>query len=351
MHVLRSIPSLPAILFQLLILVAFAGPPAARGAIAEEAAAAIEKTNLYIEVVKNTERAVESWERYASWVNMKTGPTGKERYISYGMYDLYDVDDLLKQTKAVASGEPKSEALDTGMVRYIAAYEALAPIMNEAAGYYDREVYTADKLAKGKAYHTQMLPLATAFLAEREQVMPLLRARLLEVQALEVKAQEDRDPKSAATRTAHVMLAINLVFDTFSKQRPQQISGDEFEQMMSELGPDSPGEKFDQIIAGVKPVPDATIDVARFNAALERYQKAVAEFDTFSGDKPDDFDKFKPLPGEMLAFLRAFQEPLEKSGGKEFDGAGQMVGRITEQYYAMLNESQAVWASRLRHLP
>ncbi len=50
----------------------------------------------------------------------------------------------------------------------------------------------------------------------------------------------------------------------------------------------------------------------------------------------------------MLAFLIAFQEPLQKSGGREFDGAAPMYGRITEQYYAMLNESQRVWASGLR---
>ncbi len=132
-------------------------------------AAAVEKTNLFIEVAKGTERAVDSWERYASWVNMKTGPTGKERYISYGMYDLYDIDDLLKQTMAAASVEPKSEPLDAGMVQYIVAYQALAPVLTAAAGYYDREVYTTDKLAKGKAYHQQMVPLATAFLAERER--------------------------------------------------------------------------------------------------------------------------------------------------------------------------------------
>jgi hypothetical protein len=351
MHVLRSILSQHATLIRLLIFIAFLCPPVSRSASAQDAAAAIEKANLYIEVVKDTERAVDSWDRYTSWVNMKTGPTGKERYISYGMYDLNDVDDLLKKANAAASVEPRDEPLDAGMVRYIAAYEALAPIMNEAAGYYDREVYTVDKLAKGKAYHKQMVPLATAFLALREQVLPLLRARILEVQALEVKSQKERDATSAATLTANVMLAINRVMDTFPRQRPQQIAGDEMERMMAELGPDTPGEKFDQIIAGVKPALDAKIDAAKFNAALESYQKAVSDFDNFSGEKPEDFDKFKPLPGEMLAFLRAFQEPLEKSGGKEFEGAGPIVGRITEQYYAMLNESQTVWSSQLRQLP
>lgn len=320
-------------------------------AIAEDAAAAIEKTNLYIEVVKNTERAVDSWERYASWVNMKSGPTGKERYITYGMYDLYDVDDLLKQTKAAAASEPRSEALDSGMLRYIAGYEALAPVMNEAAGYYDRQGYATDKVAKGQQYHKQMVPLATVFLAERDHVSPLLRARIREVEALELAGLKSSDGSSAAFHTANVMLTLNRVIDTFPHQRPQPIASDEMEQMMAELGPDTPGEKFDQIIAGVKPIKDATIDVEQFNAAMKSYQEAVIGFDGFSGDKPDDFDEFKPLPSAMLEQLHALQEPLAKNGGREFQGAGQMVGRIVEQYYDMLNESQSIWNSQLRQLP
>ena len=58
-------------------------------AAAEDVDEAIQKANLYIEVARMTERARDSWERYASWVNMKTGPTGKERYISYGMYEAF----------------------------------------------------------------------------------------------------------------------------------------------------------------------------------------------------------------------------------------------------------------------
>ena len=63
------------------------------------------------------------------------------------------------------------------------------------------------------------------------------------------------------------------------------------------------------------------------------------------------FDTFKPMPGEMRIVLQEFQPLLVKSGGREFEGGGQMVGRIVERYYNMMNESQSVWGSRLRHLP
>ncbi len=311
---------------------------------------AIAKANLYIEVAKNTERAVESWERYASWVNMKTGPTGKERYLTYGMYDLYDVEPLLKEAREAAGREPKAEAVDAAMVKYIAAYEALAPVMREAAAYYDRQGYEADKMKLGKALHPKMVPLATAFLAERKAMMPVLRAHIGEVQALEVEVLEAKDGRTAAFHTAAVMTALHRVMDTFPRDRPERMNADEIDQMMAEIGPDTPGEKFEQLMAGVKPS-NASIDVARFGAALDAYAKAVAGFEGYKGETPKDFDRFKPMPGEMRIVLEEFQQPLVKSGGREFDGAGQMVMRLTQRYYDMMNESQSVWGSQLRHLP
>ena len=143
----------------------------------------LEKANVYIEIAKMTERAVESWERYASWVNMKTGPTGKEQYISYGMYDLYDLTGLLEEARAAAGKDPGVPQLDAAMTRYIDAYEALAPIINQASAYYDRSGYETDNAAEGQALHKEMVPLATAFLAERDAMMPELRAFVRDVES------------------------------------------------------------------------------------------------------------------------------------------------------------------------
>lgn len=319
-------------------------------AVAEDVQLAIEKANLYIEVAKSTERAVDSWERYASWVNMKTGPTGKERYLSYGMYELYDVEPLLKEAREAAGRELRAEAVDAAMVQYISAYEALAPVMGEAAAYYERQGYEADKMKSGKALHSKMMPLAMAFMAERKAMMPVLRAHLREVEVQEVATLEAAEGRTAAFHTANVMAALHRVMDTFPRERPDQMNADEMDQVMAEIGPDNFAKKFDQLMGGVKPS-NATIDVARFGAALDAYAKAVEGFEGFTGETPKDFDKFKPMPGEMRIVLQEFQEPLVKSGGREFDGAGQMVMRLTQRYYDMMNESQSVWGSRLRHLP
>ena len=57
--------------------------------------------------------------------------------------------------------------------------------------------------------------------------------------------------------------------------------------MINSLGPDAPGEKFDEIIAGVTPAKNVVIDVQRFGEELENYAGAVDKFDRFAGGKPE----------------------------------------------------------------
>jgi hypothetical protein len=324
--------------------------PAQSGA-AEDVQAALQKANAYIEVAKMTERAVESWERYASWVNMKTGPTGNERYISYGMYGLYDLAGLLDEARAAAGTEPGVPKLDAAMTRYIDAYEALAPVVNQASAYYDRNGYETDKAAEGQALHKRMVPLATTFLAERDAMMPQLRAFVRGVEQQELRAIETREGRMAAWQVGQVMHAANRVFDLFPRNRPQPIDSDTLDAMIEDLGPDTPGEKFDEIIAGVVPPQNAVIDVKQFGEELEEYAEAVELFERFAGEKPEGFAEFSAFPRQMLDMLRAFQGPLAESQGREFDGSGQMAGGIVEVYFAMLNAGNSIWGSQLRFLP
>lgn len=336
------------------LLILIAGSAGALGASlqaasAQDVQAALDKANVYIETAKGTERAVESWERYASWVNMKTGPTGKERYISYGMYDLSD--GSAKEVREAAGRPPSVPKLDAAMTRYIDAYEVLAPVINQASAYYDRKGYETDKAAEGKALHTRMVPLATAFLAERDAMMPELRSFVRDVEQQEIAAFETREGRTAAWQVGHVMHAVNRVVDLFPRQRPQPIDSDTLDEMIRGIGPDTPGETFDQIMAGVVPPQNVVIDVKLFGEALETYAEAVDAFDRFSGEKPEDFDEFQPLPRQMLDVLRAFQGPLTQSQGREFDGGGQMVNQIVEIYFSMMNAGSPIWGSQLRYLP
>ena len=99
-----------------------AGKPAAPSESPEQAT--IRKLNAYVGLLNRTLRAQESLARYQSWVNMKTGPTGRERII-YGLYGLYDVRGEITKAEAAMSQPPAMPELDGAMKDYIAAYQAL----------------------------------------------------------------------------------------------------------------------------------------------------------------------------------------------------------------------------------
>lgn len=318
---------------------------------AQDARTAIEKANLYIEVAKMTERAVDSWERYASWVNMKTGPTGNERYISYGMYPVYDIAGLLQEARRVSALKPNTPKLDAAVKRYIEAYEAAAPVLNRANDYYDRRGYRADGMAEGRKLHGQMVPLAGALLAAREAMLHDLRPFLRDVAQQELAAIEAREGRSKGWQAAHVVLAASRVFDLFPRTRSTPMSADMIDEKMRAIGPNTPGAKLDEIIAGVVPPQGVVIDMARFDAVLMGYAEAVETFDRFAAQKPDGLADFKELPRRLLNGLRALQEPLARNKGRDFDGSGPLAGRVVATYFAMLSASSGrVSGSQLRFL-
>jgi hypothetical protein len=321
-----------------------------QSAAAQDVRAAIQKANLYIEVAKMTERAVDSWDRYASWVNMKTGPTGKERYISYGMYKVYDIAGLLQEARRVAGLKPSTPKLDATMKRYMEAYEAAVPVLNRANDYYERKGYRGDGMAEGRALHAQMVPLATALLKEREAMLQELRAFLREVEQQELVAIEAREGRSRGWQAAQVIHAANRVVDLFPRTRPTPMSDEMIEEKMRAIDPKTPGSKLDEIISGVVPPQGVVIDMKRFDAALQRYAEAVEVFDRFAAEKPDGLKDFKDLPRRLLNGLRALQEPLARNQGRDFDNSGPLVGRVVEAYFSMLSASSSVSASQVHFL-
>jgi hypothetical protein len=321
-----------------------------QGAAAQDVRAAIQKANLYIEVAKMTERAADSWDRYASWVNMKTGPTGKERYISYGMYPIYDISGLLQEARRVAALKPGTPKLDATMKRYMDAYEVAVPVLNQANDYYDRKGYRTDGMAGGRSLHAQMVPLANTFLTEREAMLQDLRAFVREVEQQEVAAIEAREGRSRAWQAAHVMHTANRVIDVFPRTRPAPMSSDTIDEMMKTIGPNTPGAKLDQIISGVVPPQGVVIDMQRFDPAMKVYADAVEMFDRFAAEKPEGLKEFKDLPRQLLSGLRALQEPLARNQGRDFDGSGPLVGRVVQIYFQMLSASSPVSGSQLRFL-
>ncbi len=131
----------------------------------------VTKTNLYVKALNSVAGAQRSYDRYASWVNVKKGPTGKERYITYGLYDISksSVDDVTTAAKKGPGMSPPLPELDAIIARMAESCAALEPIVKKASDYYEQEDYRDDDAKGAKEFHASMMPLFEAtFRAEAE---------------------------------------------------------------------------------------------------------------------------------------------------------------------------------------
>ncbi len=126
---------------------------------------AVAKLNAYVGCINRlSERSFSSRSRYFSWVNAKTGPTGKERII-YGTYTIYDTSGCRKDVEKANMLEPRDSALEAAASAFADAVGKLEPLLKEADDYYQAEDYKDDKMAKGKALHPRLVAAWDAFAA------------------------------------------------------------------------------------------------------------------------------------------------------------------------------------------
>ncbi len=267
--------------------------------------AAIAKSNAFIALMNRTLRASESWARYTSWVNVKTGPTGRERYIDYGLYSLYDVRDLLQTARAATRQPPLVPELDAAVLRYADAYEALAPLITAANGYYERKDYKVDKAAEGRQLHTKLVPAAKVFLDERARVEILMKAFKGDLDRRTLAALEAEEGRGPRWQIKNVMT--------------------EAEHMM------------DLLPSSSSPI----VDLGVFDAGLAAYARAVREIDQFTAAYPGKLSVFESQPRSLLGKLREFRDKLGRAKGDARRGAGQDMIWIVNEYNMMVSTSQS----------
>src|SRR6476620_3411284 len=101
----------------------------------------VEKTNLYVKALNAVSSAQRSFDRYSSWLDVKKGPTGKERYISYGLYEISksSVDEVKQAAQKGPQLKPVLSNLDGAIVRLAESFSALEPLVKKAHDYYEQE--------------------------------------------------------------------------------------------------------------------------------------------------------------------------------------------------------------------
>jgi hypothetical protein len=131
----------------------------------------VEKTNLYVKALNAVNSAQRSFDRYSSWLDVKKGPTGKERYISYGLYEISksSVDEVKQAAQKGPQLKPALPNLDSVIVRLAESFSALEPLVKKAHDYYEQEDFKDDAAKGAKELHAAMMPLfESTFTAERD---------------------------------------------------------------------------------------------------------------------------------------------------------------------------------------
>ena len=289
----------------------FAAPPGSgrppprkvEGATRDDAAldATTAKFNAYIRFMNDTLRAVDSITRYKSWVNMRTGPTGRERLV-YGLYNVSDVRGARAEATAALEAAPLLPDLDGAMRAYIAANDILAPVLNEASGYYDRADYKIDHMAEGKALHTRIVAAAEPFLAARARLEVVMRTEKEQFDTIRLATIEQREGRDALWHVTNVMMR--------AKQTLDAVRGGDH------------------------------VDEAAFDGDMTRFGEAVKAMDTYAAEHPNAFSAFATFPDSMLARLRDVQGRLVHTHGNLRRAAGVDMTFILNDYNTMVTTAQ-----------
>jgi hypothetical protein len=123
----------------------------------------VDKTALYTKALSAARAVQKSYDRYAAWVDIKTGPTGKEKSID-GVPDIGAALQEIADAGATGPGLwPPLPALDGTAQKLAQVTAALAPVVKSASDYYAQHQYKSDGAKRGQELHSQMLPMFEQF--------------------------------------------------------------------------------------------------------------------------------------------------------------------------------------------
>ncbi|AOO84751.1 hypothetical protein BHK69_24570 [Bosea vaviloviae] len=281
-----------------------AATPAAPTADEAGLQTAIAKSNAYTALMNRTLRAIQSWERYASWVDMKKGPTGKERYIDYGLYSLYDVTGEIKRAEEAVTRAPALPEIDQTIRRYIRAYQEFAPLITRAERYYERKDYRDDNATEGRNLHMLMVPAAKTFLDERATLDAQMRVYKKGLDQRELAAVEQREGRSVRWQVRNVMINARVVMDLMPSNE--------------------------------KPI----VDLKAFDAAVADYAGAVREMDRFKETEPKGVPFIESQASSWLGRLRDFRDKLGRGKGDVRRGAANDANWLVSSYNTMVSLSE-----------
>lgn len=129
-----------------------------------------EKLNAYIDCANNgLKSGHRSYDRYAQWVDMTAGVTGKEKHI-HGTFEIspHAIESCTTKLTPAIALQPALADLDKVATSISTNFKAYADIINKIHKYYEQENYKDDKFEQGKTLHTELVKVYETFKADSE---------------------------------------------------------------------------------------------------------------------------------------------------------------------------------------
>lgn len=206
--------------------------------------ALIEELNGYVECLNRTSpRTNQSRERYLSWVNEKTGPNCTERYITYGLYTLYD-DGIEKCNKAAQRGKdgpPSLPNLEKAAGDLAASYAQLVPLVKKANDYYEQQDYKDDHCVKAKEMHGQLMDAFARYRAAEAQLQQGVDSIKGDVDRRELARLEREKGRKLAWYARNYQLTVKSLIQTLPKENAGMLNKDAYLATYTQLEKDYDG--------------------------------------------------------------------------------------------------------------
>ncbi|MEZ4825019.1 MAG: DUF3829 domain-containing protein [Bacteroidia bacterium] len=278
----------------------------------------VSKLNVATECLNShSDRIFDSYYRYLSWADKKTGPTGKEQNI-YGLYSLYDYKrdaEAMETSRTIAPGYLSE--LDSAGITYIQALIQINDLVATAYRYYEHEDYRDDNFAKAKEYHQPLISAFDAFAAADLQ----LRNQILDQQNgllhRSLAAASQAGDSAYLLQTQVMMLAQDLM-DAGTVKEPQDVNLGKFTTLL-----DSFNHRLDiyRAFALRKQAESPSADVNSFLDETDDYLKKAKDLMRRVRDKKGyemgDTWNNNPLSGWMISgspfeLLDGYEDVAEK---------------------------------------
>ena len=278
-----------------------------------------EKLGEYINCLNYATKSVSySRGQYFGWVDEKTGPTGKER--SVGGLPAIDADNCLKSIDKAKTLPPTLPEVEAAAAAYKTALEELVPIADTAHKYYSQNDYKDDKLAKGKQMHAQIVAGFAKF-------------------------------RTADKSFDGIVTGMN---EALSARQLQKLAKDPAARLHYLTKQSLAQAKVLVNAADIAQLKD--LDAAKYQAALENFEKANTELETYTASHKAEVDKvslFSSFVGDQEKFLKAAKDLMRrKRDNKDFnketfsDRNPELVeghpAQVTDKYNRMIGSSNSL---------